>query len=336
MSRPVLLFQVDGTLPNIALMRIASHHRALGDDVRFRWLPTDAHRKWMVPAEPADDEDPSKWLVYASAIFKESAPRVAYMRTLWPNLIAGGTGIDIAGKLEDVGIATTSKDYSIYPEYEWSIGWTSQGCRRNCPFCVVPRKEGGPKPVGMLRDVWRGEPYPRAVILLDNDFFGNPAWESILREALVDNYAVCFTQGVNFRTLTREQATLLALVNYRDLDMDQAFLYGAWDSTKDEKQVFRGINFLIEAGVNPRNLAVYMLICYDDSKDPADWEYRRSRLHAAGVRAFPMVFEPKKNKLGIMFQRWAGRRASEYMSFRDYVRKIAKSDIELPPELAKV
>lgn len=30
-----LLFHVDGKLPNVALMRIASHHRALGHDVRY-------------------------------------------------------------------------------------------------------------------------------------------------------------------------------------------------------------------------------------------------------------------------------------------------------------
>ena len=30
-----LLFQLDGKLPNIALMRIAAHHRALGHEVDF-------------------------------------------------------------------------------------------------------------------------------------------------------------------------------------------------------------------------------------------------------------------------------------------------------------
>jgi len=28
-----LLFQLDGKIPNLAMMRIAAHHRALGDDV---------------------------------------------------------------------------------------------------------------------------------------------------------------------------------------------------------------------------------------------------------------------------------------------------------------
>ena len=32
----VLLFQLDGKIPNLALMRIAAHHRALGDEVALR------------------------------------------------------------------------------------------------------------------------------------------------------------------------------------------------------------------------------------------------------------------------------------------------------------
>ena len=49
-------------------------------------------------------------------------------------------------------------DYSIYgASFAASIGFTQRGCRLKCPFCVVPRKEGG---------IWRGEPYPRHLHLL--------------------------------------------------------------------------------------------------------------------------------------------------------------------------
>src|SRR5262249_29094561 len=36
----VLLLQLDGKLPNIALMRIAAHHRPYADDIAFRHCPT--------------------------------------------------------------------------------------------------------------------------------------------------------------------------------------------------------------------------------------------------------------------------------------------------------
>ena len=320
MSRRVLLYHLDGLLPNVALMRIAAHYRALGDSVELRVIP-QRMQQWIQALEPKAGDDPRTDLVYASAVFKGSVQRIEYMRTIWQNLTVGGTGVDIRLTLEDVGITTTVKDYSIYPEYRWSIGWTQQGCRRNCPFCVVPIKEGLPKRIGSLRDIWRGDPFPRGILLLDNDFFSNDAWSDILREAVVDNFAVSFTQGINLRTLTPEQACAMALVNYRDLDMIQPYLYGAWDNTKDERLVFRGIKNLVDAGVNVKNICVYMLIGFHDGEQVDDWEYRRSRIMAVGARAYPMVFD-KSNRLANKFRQWAARRACEYMTFTDFATKF--------------
>ena len=36
----VLLLQLDGKLPNIALMRIAAHYRLYADDIDFQHCPT--------------------------------------------------------------------------------------------------------------------------------------------------------------------------------------------------------------------------------------------------------------------------------------------------------
>jgi hypothetical protein len=36
-ARKILIYQLDGKVPNIAVMRIAAHHRASGDQVEFRW-----------------------------------------------------------------------------------------------------------------------------------------------------------------------------------------------------------------------------------------------------------------------------------------------------------
>jgi hypothetical protein len=37
---------------------------------------------------------------------------------------------------------------------------------------VVPRKEGKPRSVNTIADIWRGKPWPKHLHLLDNDFFG--------------------------------------------------------------------------------------------------------------------------------------------------------------------
>ena len=43
---------------------------------------------------------------------------------------------------------------------------------------------------GSLRDIWRGEGYPKNIVLLDNDFFGQPkpAWRALLDEARVGGF----------------------------------------------------------------------------------------------------------------------------------------------------
>jgi hypothetical protein len=62
----VLLLQLDGKLPNIALMRIAAHHRDLGDDVELR------------RAGNAASLERGLWdrfdRVYASLIFESTRP----------------------------------------------------------------------------------------------------------------------------------------------------------------------------------------------------------------------------------------------------------------------
>src|ERR1700730_7161694 len=45
----VLLFQLDGKIPNIALMRIAAHHRALGHSVELRHTGNPRREMWDEP-----------------------------------------------------------------------------------------------------------------------------------------------------------------------------------------------------------------------------------------------------------------------------------------------
>jgi tRNA A37 methylthiotransferase MiaB len=126
-----LLFQLDGKIPNIALMRVAQHHRARGDEVRFRWTGSPRRELWDSPD-----------VVYGSAIFEKSKPAIEQLLHEFPTAIIGGTGVDVASNLEAYGINTNTQDYSIYDGWRQSIGFTQRGCRLKCPFCVVPRKEG--------------------------------------------------------------------------------------------------------------------------------------------------------------------------------------------------
>jgi hypothetical protein len=287
----VLVIQLDGKLPNLALMRIAAHHRDRGDHVELR------HGAQF---DGLFDQDFDR--IYGSAIFERSRPLVERLRQAHPSALIGGTGVDAALTLESKGITTERVDYSLYPEFRQSIGFSQRGCRLRCAFCVVPTKEGRVRQSGTIADIWRGDPWPREVILLDNDFFGQEHWRERIEEMKRGCFRVCFTQGINARIITEEQAEAIASVDYRDSLMNERRLYTAWDRPGDEAAFFRGLGRLVKYGVRPRHLLVYMLIGYWPGERHEDREHRRRLLREFGALPYPMPYVRTRELVG--YQRW--------------------------------
>lgn len=290
----VLLLQFDGKLPNLALMRLAAHHRALGDTVTLR-------RAANIPSVQRQLWDPSWDAVYGSLIFESTRPVAEEARRAFPSILLGGTGWDVKSSLEPLGVSE-EVDYSDYPLWRQSIGFTQRGCRLACEFCVVPRKEGKVRAVGTVADIWRGEPWPKELLLLDNDFFGQPKWRERIREMRDGGFKVSFNQGINARFLTDDAAEAIASVDYRDDQMTQKRIYTAWDNRGDEERLFAGLNRLVKYGVKPRHIMVYILIGYWDGETMADCDYRRQRLREFGALPYPMPYVRNRETLG--FQRW--------------------------------
>lgn len=290
----VLLLHLDGRLPNLALMRAAGWHRAQGDHVELR-------RAGNARALEPRFDDPPWDHVYASAIFKRTLPLAQRVSALYQNAFVGGTGVSLTTTMEEVGVpADAPIDYTDYDRWSQSIGFTQRGCRLACEFCVVPRKEGKISAGRSIAEIWRGDPWPRQIVLLDNDFFGGPAWRDRIAELREGRFKVCFSQGINARMLNDETAQAIASVDYRKDDMKTRRIYTAWDGLKDERTLFRGLEALARAGVKPRNIMVYMLIGFHDSA--ADREHRRAKLREFGALPYPMPYTREPELVG--FQRW--------------------------------
>jgi hypothetical protein len=71
----VLLIQVDGKLPNLALMKLAHWHRSQG------------HRVTLIRRRRRDLFDPAYDTVYASAIFSDSNKFFPQIRSDWPTFL---------------------------------------------------------------------------------------------------------------------------------------------------------------------------------------------------------------------------------------------------------
>ena len=304
----VLLFQLDGKIPNLALMSIASYHIWRGEEVIFRVAGN------VQAIRPHLWENPSQ--VYASTIFTKTRPVAEAILQEYPNAIIGGTGWDLSTTLESIGINGDMLDYSIYPNFKQSIGFTQRGCRLNCSFCVVPKKEGKVRGAKTIPEIWRGDPYPRELLLLDNDFFGNPEWKLRIKEIRDGGFRVSFNQGINARCLTEEAAEAIASVDYRDDSMKVKRIYTAWDSLDDEDRLFEGLYRLVKYGVKPDHIMVYMLIGYWPGETHEKRDYRRRRLRDFGARPYPMPYARTRELVG--FQRWVIGAYDKRIEWKDW------------------
>lgn len=288
----VRLTQLDGKLPNLALMRLAAFHRDRGDDLHFYRTP---YRQLGEPEYSA---------VYGSAIFEATAAKVGRFKQEFPWAIVGGTGSGSTADVESIVHGFAGVDYSPWPDFAPSIGFTQRGCRLSCKFCVVPLKEGKPRSVATIADIWRGGEHPKQLHLLDNDFFGQPEdqWRARIDEIRDGGFKVCFSQGVNVRAITDETAAALASVEYRDDGFSRRRLYTAWDNLKDEAMFFAGVDRLEAAGVPSRHLMTYMLVGFAKGETWERIHYRFRRMVDRGILPYPMVYGHRPDLK--RFQRW--------------------------------
>lgn len=250
------LIDVDGhNFPNFALMRISAYHKTRGDQV-----------EWATPFNQYDK-------VMASKVFTFT-PDFNYL-TLNANVIEkGGTGYNIASRLSDDVENSLLMDYSIYPQYPFSIQFFSRGCIRRCPFCLVREKEGyiqSVEPVDL-------NPMGKWVEVLDNNFFANPEWRNAV-EYLSGLKQKVNLHGVDIRIMDEEQAYYLnKLPLYRNVHI-------AWDSPKVDltdklKEVTRYIK--------PWKLMCYVLVGFDSTIEQD--MYRIERLRELGIKPYVMQY----------------------------------------------
>lgn len=191
----VSLIDVDGhNFPNLALMKIAAFHKAQGDAV-----------DWYSALFSKPDR------IYASKVFTFT-PDFTNFAAGAPEPIRGGTGYDATAKLPEE-IEEALPDYSVYPEFTAALGFLTRGCIRNCPWCIVPKKEGG---IRIADDIERISQGRREVVLMDNNFLAAPA-EFVteqLRKARDLKLHIDFNQALDARLVTERNAQELATTKW--------------------------------------------------------------------------------------------------------------------------
>ncbi len=287
------LLDVDSKIPNLALMKISQYHKMQGDTVEH-YLPL---------ARNLYDK------VYASKIFDFSDGS-----DIQPEMIVGGTGSDLKTNLPNE-IDEMIPDYSLY-NYPHNIGFAMRGCRFKCEFCVVPEKEGRPKSSNTISELWT-QRTSDFLVLLDNDFFGNPEWSERITEIKELGLTVNFSQGLNIRIISQKQAEALASVKFSNINRTKKQVTFAWDQMKDEKVIKRGFQRVIDAGIKPYQMQFYVLIGFNTT--PEEDMHRVMMLKNWGCDPYAMPFD-KTDPYQQKFVRWVNHRAIfKSCTFKEYI-----------------
>lgn len=227
------LVDVDGHggFPNLALMRISAYHKAQGDSV-----------VWWNGFEHYDR-------VYMSKVFTFShdIDTVIYA----DEIIRGGTGYKDYGRLPPE-IEAMAPDYTIYPHFKQAIGFLTRGCIRNCPWCIVPRKEGSICPAATWQEIKR--PDSREIIFMDNNVLAHDHGLQQIEELGNEKIWVDFNQGLDARLIDDEVAHLLARLRWI------RFVRMACDTPAMIPWVIKAAQRLVDAGIARSRLWSYVLV----------------------------------------------------------------------------
>lgn len=276
----VLLIDVDSTIPNLALMKLSAHHKAAGDIVGL------------------NVDDPT--LVYASVIFRANKHLTDGLKFYYPEAIIniGGSGHDLKAELPPE-IEALKPDYSLY-DMDYSLGFSSRGCIRQCHFCIVPEKEGRFRTT-QHPAIWH-DPKHNKIIFMDNNILANPAWFLEIADWIKSHdLRADFNQGLDARLITDEIAA--ALAQLRPINVWKF----AFDNIGLEGQITSAIEILKRNRVDIRHKTLWYVYTHNDAEYSSAVK-RCSILKAAGATPFIMYNREAERSQRIRdLQRWVNR-----------------------------
>ena len=232
--------------PNLACMKLSGYHKSIGDTVE---LITNIYSVDFGDSIWEDDTNEFD-KIYVSKVFTDTTFPKFFLKE--PNVEHGGTGFffDKAPSLPD-DVEHHMPDYTLYDRWveqqlakgvrdsklkffvDYSIGFTTRGCIRQCPFCVLKNKK---EVVGHSKVNEFLNKDKKFICLWDDNILAYKNWKEVFEDLKAVGKPFHFKQGMDFRLLTEEKIKVLTTVKYID-----RFVF-AFDNIKDEDLIKRKLD----------------------------------------------------------------------------------------------
>jgi len=283
------LFDIDSKYHNLALMKLSAYHKQKGDE-------TELYNPLFIK---------TYYRVYISKIFTKFNINECYIPR--DHYWAGGSGFDLKLKLPKK-VEHLMPDYSLY-NLNYSLGFTTRGCIRNCGFCIVRDKEGEIKEHAEVEEFLN--PKSNIIVLLDNNFLALPSHIKKLQKYIDKGWRMDFNQGLDIRLINKENAKLLAKVKHRKQ------IRFAWDLMSYEKEFKKGLAILFKAGIKPYRIMVFVLCGFNTTFE--EDLYRFNELLSLGVDPFIMIYGNLDRRIK-EFSRWVNKRLYKFCELEDFIK----------------
>lgn len=287
--------------PPLGLMKISTWHKKKGDIVTFIKDGDDEPLKAFGYEPPVLKKHYDK--IYVTSLFTYDAGKVVssikkyqslyphakikvggILATLLPSFIENETGIKPhIGLLK--GPESCQPDYELFPNLQFSIVFTSRGCKRKCNFCAVRLHE----PTFFVKEEWEKDIdlTKKKIIFWDNNWFLSPSFEKDVEKLKKIDKPFDFNQGLDCRLFDKEKAKLLSKTKIKPLRF-------AFDNHQEEGHIQNAIKVAKRLGF--KDIRVYVLYNSEYLNDtPEYFFYRINEINKLGALAYPMRYRSIKS-----------------------------------------
>lgn len=276
----------------IGLMKISTYHKQQGDTVKY----VRTNNVGLLKDFKADK-------IYITSLFNWDLDKViecgrsakatfpnadisigGICATLLSDRIEKATGIHVhKGLIMDV--EELRPDYSLFPDIDYSLSFTTRGCVRKCQWCMVRIHE----PEYFEISNWENQLdlTKDKILLMDNNFLAcsDKHFYQVTKQLEKYGKKTDFNQALDARLLTRDRAEALSKIKFDPL----RFAFDTYTPGL-EKSVRQAVGWMKEFGFPTGRITIFVLYNFNDTPEDAR---RRCEIIQNELEAVPYAMRYK-------------------------------------------